>query len=211
MPVRFTIGGPGSISARHCGASLVLLGLLNFRWFAGVGAWAASVTHKPWLQGFCFAPVILLLLSLFHLPLAVLGHHISLSYGQSIQGWGSWFVDWGKAVMLDLVSGTVILSVLFALIRNSRRWWIWLWILSLPMQLLFVFVLPLVVDPMFNHFEPLAQTNPALVAATGTSGGQDRGFHSTVTHVPDEGQRKVHQLQRLRHRLWIFTAGGGLG
>ena len=56
----------------------VLLGLLNFRWFAGVGAWAASVTHKPWLQGFCFAPVILLLLSLFHLPLAVLGHHISL-------------------------------------------------------------------------------------------------------------------------------------
>ena len=65
--------------------------------------------------------------------------------------------------MLDLVSGTFILSVLFALIRNSRRWWIWLWILSLPMQLLFVFVLPLVVDPMFNHFEPLARTNPALV------------------------------------------------
>ena len=142
---------------------LVLLGLLNFRWFAGLGAWAASVTHKPWLQGLCFAPVILLLLSLFNLPLAVLGHHISLSYGQSIQGWGSWFVDWGKAVMLDLVSGTVILSVLLALIRNSRWWWIWLWILSLPMQLLFVFVLPLVVDPMFNHFEPLARTNPALV------------------------------------------------
>jgi STE24 endopeptidase len=142
---------------------LVLLGLLNFRWFAGVGAWAASVTHKPWLQGFCFAPMILLLLSLFHLPLAILGHHISLSYGQSIQGWGSWLVDWGKAVMLNLVSGTVILSVLLALIRKSRRWWIWLWILSLPMQLLFVFVLPLVVDPMFNHFEPLARTNPALV------------------------------------------------
>jgi STE24 endopeptidase len=141
----------------------VLLGLLNFRWFAGLGAWAASVTRRPWLQGLCFAPVILLLLSLFHLPLAILGHHISLSYGQSIQGWGSWFVDWSKAVMLDLVSGTVIFSVLLALIRKSRWWWIWLWILSLPMQLLLVFVLPLVVDPMFNHFEPLAQTNPALV------------------------------------------------
>jgi STE24 endopeptidase len=142
---------------------LVLLAVLNFRWAAGLGEWAASVTHQPWLQGFCFAPAILLLLSLLHLPLAVLGHHISLSYGQSVQGWGGWFIDWGKALMLDLLSGTVVLSVLFALIRNSGRWWLWLWLVSLPMQLLVVFVLPLVVDPLFNHFEPLAQTQPALV------------------------------------------------
>ena len=146
---------------------LVLLALLNFRWAAGLGSFlgsrAASVTRKPWLQGLCFAPLFLLLLTLFHLPLAILGHHISLRYGQSVQGWGSWFVDWGKALLLDLLTGTVVLSVLFALIRNSRRWWLWLWIISLPMQVLVVFVLPLVVDPMFNHFEPLAQTNPALV------------------------------------------------
>ena len=146
---------------------LVLLALLNFRWAAGLGSFlesrAASVTRKPWLQGLCFAPLFLLLLTLFHLPLALLGHHISLRYGQSVQGWGSWFVDWGKALLLDLLTGTVILFVLFALIRNSRRWWLWLWIISLPMQVLVVFVLPLVVDPMFNHFEPLAQTNPALV------------------------------------------------
>jgi STE24 endopeptidase len=142
---------------------LVLLAVLNFRWAAGLGAWIESVTRKPWIQGLCFAPLMLLLLSLFHLPLAVLGHHISLSYGQSIQGWSSWFVDWSKSVTIDLVSGTVVLSVVFALIRNTRRWWLWLWILSLPMQLLVVFVLPLVIDPMFNHFEPLAQTNPVLV------------------------------------------------
>jgi Zn-dependent protease with chaperone function len=142
---------------------LVLLVFLNFRWAAGLGAWATSITTRRWVQGFCFAPVILLLLSLCHLPLAMLGHHISLSYGQSIQGWGSWFIDWTKALLLDLISGTVVLSVLFALIRKSSRWWLWFWVLSLPVQLLVVFVLPLVVDPMFNHFEPLAQTNPALV------------------------------------------------
>jgi Zn-dependent protease with chaperone function len=95
--------------------------------------------------------------------LSVLGHHISLAYGQSIQGWGSWFIDWGKALLLDLISGTVVLSVVFALIRKLRRWWLWLWIISLPMEVLLVFVLPLVVDPMFNHFEPLAKSNPALV------------------------------------------------
>jgi Zn-dependent protease with chaperone function len=142
---------------------LVLLAVLNFRWASRLGAWAASVTPKPWLQGLCFAPLILLVLSLLQLPLAILGHHISLSYGQSIQGWGSWLVDWGKALMLDLLSGTFVLSVVFAIIRKSRRWWLWLWVVSLPTQLLVVFVLPLVIDPMFNHFEPLAQTHPGLV------------------------------------------------
>ncbi len=141
----------------------MLLAFLNFRWAARLGSWATSITSKPWLQGLCFAPVFLLLWSLFHLPLSMLGHHISLAYGQSIQGWGSWFTDWGKALLLDLISGTVVLSVVFALIRKSRRWWLWLWVISLPMEVLLVFVLPLVVDPMFNHFEPLAQSNPALV------------------------------------------------
>jgi STE24 endopeptidase len=142
---------------------LVLLAVLHFRWPAALGAWAASITHRVWVQGFCFTPLLLLLLSLFHLPLSILGHHISLSYGQSIQGWGSWFLDWGKALLIDLVTGTVVLSCVFGLIRKSRRWWLWLWLLSLPMQVLVVFVLPLVVEPMFNHFEPLAQTHPELV------------------------------------------------
>jgi Zn-dependent protease with chaperone function len=142
---------------------LVLLGVLNFRWAAWLEMWAGSLTRKPWLQGLGFLPPFLLLLSFLHLPLSVVGHHISLSYGQSIQGWGSWFLDWGKAVLLDVVSSTFVLSVVFLLIRRSRHWWVWLWIVSLPMQVLVVFVLPLVVDPMFNHFEPLAQTNPELV------------------------------------------------
>jgi STE24 endopeptidase len=142
---------------------VVLVAVLGLRWAARLGAWATSVTYKPWLQGLCFAPLFLILLSLLHLPLSLLAHHVSLSYGQSIQGWRSWFLDWGKAVFLDLVTGTVVLSVVFGLIRSSRRWWLWLWILSLPMQIVVVFVLPLVVDPMFNHFEPLAQSHPALV------------------------------------------------
>jgi STE24 endopeptidase len=142
---------------------LVLLAVLNFRWASRLGAWAATITPKPWLQGFCFAPLILLLLSLLHLPLAVVGHHISLAYGLSIQSWLSWFLDWSKALLIDLVSGTLVLSVLFAIIRSSRRWWLWLWLVSLPVQLFVIFVLPLVIDPIFNHFEPLAETHPALV------------------------------------------------
>lgn len=146
---------------------LLLLALLHFRWASRLGAWATSLTRRPWLQGLCFAPLLLLALSVLELPLSMVGQHVSLSYGQSIQHWGSWFEDWGKAVLLDLVSGTFVFSVLFALIRNSRRWWLWLWVISLPLQVLLIFVLPLVIDPMFNHFEPLAETHPALVEQLG--------------------------------------------
>src|ERR1700735_3135894 len=88
----------------------VLLALLNFRWAAALGISTSSVSRRPWLQGLCFVPLLLLAVSVLQLPLSILGHHISLSYGQSVQGWGSWFLDWSKALMLDLISGTVVLS-----------------------------------------------------------------------------------------------------
>jgi STE24 endopeptidase len=157
---------------------LVLLFLLHFRWASRLAAWAGSISRKPWLRGLCFAPVFLLILSLFHLPLSILGHHISLSYGQSVQGWASWFLDYAKALLLDMVSGAFVLSLVFALIRHSRRWWLWLWLISLPLQVVVVFVLPIVVDPMFNHFEPLAKTDPALVQQL------ERVVQKTGTSIP---------------------------
>ena len=135
----------------------MLLAVLNFRWAARLGAWAASITRKPWLQGFCFAPfdpVAALAVAPSALPSWATTSR-SATVNPSRDGEvGS--LDWSKALLLDLVSGTVVLSVVFALIRHTRRWWLWLWLISLPMQLLVVFVLPVVVDPMFNHFEPLA-------------------------------------------------------
>jgi STE24 endopeptidase len=142
---------------------VVLLAILNFRWAAGMRDWAVSVTSRRWLQGLLFLPPLLLLLTLLDLPLSLAAHHVSLEYGQSIQPWESWWLDWSKGLALDLVSGTLTLSVVFAIIRASRRWWLWLWLLSLPVQLLVVFILPVVVDPIFNHFEPLSKSDPALV------------------------------------------------
>jgi STE24 endopeptidase len=143
---------------------LAALAILNFGWAARLRDWAAAITPRRWLQGFCFIPLFLLLTMVLQLPLSVAGHHVSLVYGQSIQSWGSWFLDWAKAILLNLLGGTVILSVLCAILRHSpRRWWIWIWVLSLPTEVFLVFLLPVVVDPIFNHFEPLMQSNPALV------------------------------------------------
>lgn len=142
---------------------LVLLAILHYGWASALRGWAVRWTRSRWLQGLCFAPLLLLLIGLLHLPVGMVAHHVALTYGQSIQSWSSWLGDWTKALLLDLITGTIVLLVLFALIRGSRRWWLWLWLLSLPTQVVVVFLLPLVVDPLFNHFEPLSARHPALV------------------------------------------------
>ena len=157
---------------------LILLALLTFRLIARLRDWAVSITHRKWLQGLCFVPPLLLLVALLFLPLGVVAHHVSLEYGQSVQGWGSWFLDWSKALLLNMFFGTLVFSVVFAVIRASRRWWLWLWLLSLPAQLLVVFILPVVIDPIFNHFEPLTRSNPALVQQL------ERVVAKTGVHIP---------------------------
>ncbi len=159
---------------------LVLLALLHFRWSSQLSSWSARVSRRPWLQGLAFTPLLLLAVSLPELPLSMLGHHIAVSYGQSVQGWSSWFGDWGKALLLNVISGMFLLSVVFALIRKTRFWWLWLWIGSLPLQVLVVFVLPLVIDPMFNHFEPLSRSHPGLVQQL------ERVVEKTAVSIPPD-------------------------
>lgn len=143
-------------------AALVLILVLG--WAAGLRDWAARITPRRWLQGFLFLPALLLLISVAGLPFSVVGHHLSLVYGLSIQRWGSWLWDWTKGLALTVAGGTLALALLAAIIRRSeRRWWLWFWAIAMPLQLLVVFLVPVVIDPMFDHFEPLTKSNPALV------------------------------------------------
>ncbi len=125
---------------------------------------AARLTPRRWLQGLIVAPLWLLILTMLDLPISLALHRLNLRYGISVEPWSMWWTDFGKSLALTLVFGTVILGVLYALIRRSpRRWWLWLWILALPVEAVAVFIIPIVIDPMFDHFSPLAKADPALV------------------------------------------------
>jgi len=53
-------------------------------------------------------------------------------------------------VISAIVGGLVLLAI-----RRVRRWWIAAWLGSIPLILLGVLITPLVIDPLFNKFEPL--------------------------------------------------------
>jgi STE24 endopeptidase len=135
-------------------------------------------------QCYLFVFVFLLLLALLNAPLRLYGHHLGLAYGLSVQGWGSWALDWAKSFLLSWIVAGLLVMVLFWIIgRSPNRWWVWFWIPTMIAVLFGVFLSPILVDPLFDKFEPLQQTNPALVqqlekvvARSGVSLPPDRMF-----------------------------------
>lgn len=143
---------------------LILLPLLRWRAAPRLRDWAERSSSRYWAQLLMFAAVFMLLLGALGLPTDLYGQWLSLRYDQSIQGWGSWFWDWTKGQLLALVLGTLFIGILYAVIRRSpRRWWLYFWLLALPILLIIFFLQPLVIDPLFNKFEPLESTHPELV------------------------------------------------
>ncbi len=141
-----------------------LLLVLRLHWAAGLSRLAARVTVRPWVQGLIFLPLLIVLLRLLSLPLSLIGHHLGLAYGLSIERWPAWLGDWTKGLLINIATTTFVGSLLFAIVRRSpRRWWLWFWLLSLPLMLAGVYAEPLIVDPLFNHFEPLTRSHPELV------------------------------------------------
>ena len=161
----------------------VLWILLATRWAAGLAAWAEHLLRRRWMQGLLFFAAFLVITTLAGLPLDAIGHAVSRHYGISVQGWGSWLGDLGKGLGLSLLLSTPVLLLFNWIVRVSpRRYWLWIWLVSLPLIVLSVFAAPLL-DPIFNKFEPLTKSHPALVAKletvvarTGTHIAPDRMF-----------------------------------
>ena len=125
---------------------------------------AAGLSRSRWVQGFGFLFLLLLLTHLLNLPLGIYGHHVALSYGLSVQGWGSWLGDKTKMFGLEWLIGGFLVMLMFWVIRKSPgRWWFWFWIPAVLCVIAGVFISPYVIDPLFNSFEPLAKADPALV------------------------------------------------
>ena len=156
---------------------LALFLILQFGIAAKMRDFAVGLRDNPWTQGPIFMLQLLLLVTLVNLPLGMLGHHESVKEGFSIQHWGSWFGDQAKSFMLEWGIGSLLVMVLHLLIRKfPRRWWLWLWFPTMAFALFGTYLSPLVIDPLFNKFEPLSQANPALVAqieAVAKHGGID--------------------------------------
>jgi STE24 endopeptidase len=138
--------------------------LLATRATAAIEAWAGRIFQRRWMQGLLFFAILLVLVTLAALPLDLYGHHVSLSYGISVQGWAGWFADMAKSLGLTLAIGAPVLLLFNWIVRRwPRRYWFAAWLVTLPIMVISVAGEPLI-EPLFNHYEPLADHHAALVA-----------------------------------------------
>ncbi|HKO05779.1 MAG TPA: M48 family metallopeptidase [Candidatus Acidoferrales bacterium] len=144
---------------------VVLLLVLVLRLGPKYRDWAEKISSRRFVQGLIYSPLLLLTVAALGLPTDVWDQQLQRGFGLSVQGWGSWGTDWVKNQAVGLVVGMVLVWILYAVVRRSpRRWWLYFWLASLPVLLFVIFLAPLVIEPMFFKFEPLAPRQPVLVA-----------------------------------------------
>ncbi len=179
----------------------LLVVLLSLRVSARIRDFAERVSKRRFVQVIIFAPLLLILIDILTLPLSIYGHDLQMSYGLSVQGWGSWFGDWIKGELIGTVVATLFVWGLYAFLRRSpQRWWLYGWLASIPVVLLLVLIQPVFIAPLFNHFEPLEAETAAAVAGARKGDASRRAADRSCAHVRDAGERQGHHVQRLRHR-----------
>ena len=100
--------------------------------------------------------VVVFVAELVTLPFAAWRHQVLSRYGLSTQGWAGWAGDMLKAYAVGAVIGAVALAGFYAVTRYAPRWW-WAWGAAgaAGLVVLLSFVLPVLVEPVFNKFTPM--------------------------------------------------------
>lgn len=145
-------------------AIAILAAILGLGLAAKYRDWAVAASARRLVQAAIFVPLLLLTNDILYLPANLYGQHLELKFDQSIQSWPSWFWDWSKGELIEVICAIPLAWLLFAVIRKSaRRWWLYFWLAALPIIAGVMYLEPMVIEPLFFKFEPLAATQPALV------------------------------------------------
>jgi STE24 endopeptidase len=149
---------PGSYGALAVGLVVALvLGLTP------LGARIVALVGRPfggnwWAEAVLGGLAVVLIGEVVTLPFAAWRQSVLREYGLSTQGWGGWLVDLAKSYAVGAVLGAIALLGFFAVTRLFPRWW---WAVgavgAAALTLLLTFVFPVLVEPIFNKFTPMAE------------------------------------------------------
>jgi STE24 endopeptidase len=99
---------------------------------------------------------IALTLVVVGLPLAAVAHERAVDVGLSTQDWGPWLADVARSAGLEAGFAAVGGALGLALVRRfRRRWWLPGSAAVVAVGVVTVWLFPVVIDPLFNKFEPL--------------------------------------------------------
>jgi len=116
----------------------------------------ASRATWPFVVAMVYFALLSVVTTILEFPLAFYrGFVVPHQFNLTNQSFASWLGDFGKGFAVDVVIGCFLAALTLFAIRRVRQWWIALWLGSIPLIILGVVVTPLIIDPLFNKFEPL--------------------------------------------------------
>jgi len=116
----------------------------------------ARLGRRPLLGGAAAGAGISFVLVVVGLPVAAVAHERSVDFGLSTQDWGPWLADQGKSAAIEAVFAAGGAAIGLALVRRFRRnWWAPAAAGVVAIGVASLWLLPVVVDPLFNRFDKL--------------------------------------------------------
>jgi STE24 endopeptidase len=143
---------PGRYAAMAIGLSAaVVLGL------SPIGARLVESVGDHWLvRAILGGLLVIFVTELVTLPIAIWRHTVVVRYGISTQSWSGWAVDLLKGYAVGAVLGGLVLAGFFTVTHFAPHWW---WAFGAAgvagLVVLLSFVLPVLVEPIFNRFTPM--------------------------------------------------------
>src|SRR5438132_8461379 len=162
------------------GLALLVL-LLATNW----SGWLRDLAYRGAFQNYSFAVflyvgMLLLIGKILGLGLDYYGFRLEHRFNLSNQKLQSWIWDETKGFLVGLVMATVVVELLYFIIRQSpEHWWLIAWVLFTSLFVLLAQIAPVVLFPIFYKFEPLENEDlkERLVRLSERAGTRVRGVY----------------------------------
>lgn len=131
--------------------------LLRTRLSARMRDLAERLTRFRPLQTIVYFVQFLIVLTVLGFPLTVYeGYFREHKYGLATQTFGPWLGDQFKGLLVGLVLGSILVTLLFGIVRRlGKNWWVWGAVAMIAFFVFVVLIAPVWIAPLFNKYTKL--------------------------------------------------------
>ena len=136
----------------------LLVVLLVTGWTGRLRDWSLMGSKQHYfLAVFLYVLMFSVIAKVLNAPFDFIGFRLEHQYHLSNQKLRGWLWDECKGWLVSLVLGTIMVELVYGIIRLApQRWWIIAWAVFVGLFLLMAQLAPVILMPIFYKFEPLA-------------------------------------------------------
>jgi STE24 endopeptidase len=156
---------------------------------------------------FLYVLMLMLVSKVVGAPLDYYGFRLEHRYNLSNQRFRSWLWDEFKGFLIGLVLATIVVELLYLLIRQTpQHWWLVAWAVFLGLFVLLAQLAPVVLFPIFYKFEPLEndELKRRLIVLSERAGTRVRGVYKW--HLSEKSKKANAALTGLGATRRIILA-----